>query len=399
MGGGDWPRSFLPRPCGKSVAANLNPPWYKRRPYIHFDLPLGPQNAASYVGDPDGVSHHPFYPLLSYEILTPHIKKTPGAAQPFERTHKARLISYPSHKDGYIFSYYKSKLEAIYEDWVKAKGLAEAVTAFRSTGENNVTLAKKAFDFIKSNPGCLVVVTDVENFFNTINHEELKRIWARFLGVARLPDDHFAVYKAITRYSVVQRHKVYNLFGIPLSSRLDQVDDPKRLCTPKEFREKVILRGLVECNPGLIKGIGIPQGSSLSPLLSNMYMADLDLALNSWMASVGGGYWRYCDDILIVVPSGQLRLPILRRLDEELKRLRLKRSKPKTQRIRSNQLATHKQLQYLGLIFNGSKILIRSSSIHRYHRKLGKAIQAAEYRRKKETNVSGQWSPLRQQAL
>ena len=27
------------------------------------------------------------------------------------------------------------------------------------------------------------------------------------LGVAQLPDDHYAVYKAITRYSVVERHK------------------------------------------------------------------------------------------------------------------------------------------------------------------------------------------------
>ena len=160
------------------------PGWYKRRPYVHFDLPLNPTDANNYVGDPDKVAHHAFYPFLAYTLLTPRIKKAaPGSTKPFVKLPKERPISYPAHKDGYIFSYYKSKLEPLYEKWLYSNGLGQAVTAFRSSiRENNVTLAKQAFDFIKANPGCRIVATDVESFFNNINHETLKKIWARFLG-------------------------------------------------------------------------------------------------------------------------------------------------------------------------------------------------------------------------
>ena len=67
--------------------------------------------------------------------------------------------------------------------------------------------------------------------------------------------------------------------------------------------------------------------------------------------------------------------------------------------MNSNRLASDGPLQYLGLIFDGSKTLIRSSSIHRYHRKLKKAIRAAEVRRDEETHDPSRQAPLRQQAL
>ncbi len=374
-------------------------PWYAKKPYIHFDLPLSEKEATDYVSDPRQVSRHPFYPLLKYTLITPRIKKLPcGSAKKFIKEPKSRPIAYPAHKDGYIFSYYKSMLEVAYEEWLRENGLGEAVTAFRSIGENNMTLAKKAFDFIKASPGCHIVVTDVESFFDNLCHKQLKKNWAKFLGVDKLPDDHYAVYRAITRYSIVERHKVYNLFRIRLSGRLDKAKGPKRICTPKQFREKVIPRNLVKSGPGLSSGIGIPQGTSLSPLLSNMYMADLDLAMHRWITSLGGKYWRYCDDILIVVPAGQ-QSDILPRLDQQLDLLALKRSEKKTDEMYRDELASHKQLQYLGFIFNGDEVMVRSSSIHRYHRKLKKGIQAAEHRRCRETLASGQEAPLRQQAL
>lgn len=376
------------------------PSWYARRPYIHFDLPLSPLDAAKYVRDPKRVESHAFYPLLAYDLVTPRIRKSQaGTTTSFIKDPKHRNIAYPAHKDGYIFSYYKSMLELLYENWLKTNGLSEAVTAFRgSTHENNVTLAKKAFEFIKANPGCRIVATDVESFFDTINHDKLKETWAYFFGAKWLPGDHYAVYKAVTQYSVVPRHKVYNLFKIPLSSRQSQHDGTKRLCTPKQFRAELVPRRLIEANPGLQDGAGIPQGVSLSPLLSNMYMYSLDLAMHTWVRSLGGSYWRYCDDILIVVPRGK-RTPILGRLDKELKSLGLKRSKTKTHDLTSSQLESQKQLQYLGFIFNGNEALVRPSSIHRYHRKLKKAIRAAELRRDKDGEKSGQKAPLRQRAL
>ena len=372
--------------------------WYAKRPYIHFDLPLSLEDATAYVSDPAKVTRHSFYPLLKYDLVTPRITKPPqGSPRLFVRQPKSRPIAYPAHKDGYIFSYYKAILEIKYEAWLRTEGLEEAVTAFRSNGENNVTLAKKAFDFIRHNSNCQIVVTDVESFFDRINHRLLKAIWARFLENTQLPDDHYAVYKASTHYSVVDRHKAYNLFGVRLSGRLRRIGSPQRLCSPKQFRDKVIGRGLIR-SPSRNGTIGIPQGTSLSPLLSNMYMADLDLEMHRWVTGLGGKYWRYCDDILIVVP-GQSGPAILNKLDAQLGLLKLARNKTKTKCLLASELLASRQLQYLGFVFNGRDAVVRSSSIDRYYRKLRKSIRMAKGRQQREGQASLQIAPFRKQAL
>ncbi len=374
--------------------------WYARKPYLHFDFPLSERKAVEYVSDPERVGRHPFYPFLTYTLTTPRIRKSAaGSSKPFVKEPKERPIAYPAHKDGYIFAYYKTKLEVPYEVWLRSKGLNNSVTAFRRTGENNVTLAKKAFGFIADNPGCQIIVTDVESFFDNINHQQLKSIWAMFLDSDWLPEDHYAVFKAITKYSVVERHKIYNLFGIRMFSSRNRGNQPLRLCTPKQLREKVLAKNLVKPNPGLPQGMGIPQGSQLSPLLSNMYMADLDLAMHKLANSVGGAYWRYCDDILMVIPDGHGISDPTGKLDLELNRLLLKRSIPKTQTINHDELFAERQLQYLGFMFNGVDAVIRPSSIHRYHRKSKRALQAAVIRRDRESERSGNAAPLRKKAL
>ena len=373
------------------------PPWYSRKPYIHFDLPLSPGDANAYVTDPEKVARHAFYPLLKYELLAPRVVKSPpGSAKAFVKEPKSRRIAYPAHKDGYIFSFYKSILEKPYEKWLTENGLGETVTAFRSTGENNVKLAKKAFDFIKADPNCRIVVTDVESFFDNLDHKLLKQIWSRFLGCSRLPQDHYAVYRAIARYSYVERHKAYNLFRVRLSGRLNKANSPKRLCNPKQFRDKVIGRNLIQ--RGTQEGIGIPQGTSLSPLLSNMYMADLDLSMSEWTESLGGRYWRYCDDILAVLP-GESGPNVLQELDSQLESLNLKRNQQKTSILLGNSLSPQVQLQYLGLVFDGHDSVIRTSSIHRYRRKIRESIRLTENRQFREGHNKPGVAPFRKQAL
>ena len=369
--------------------------WYSRKPYLHFDEPLSRKQAELLVTDPARVASHAFYPLLSYSLVTPRMRPVlSGAGRPFLPDNKERPISYPAHKDGYIFAYYKACLEVPYKCWVSDHGLGEAVTAFRSTGENNISLAKKAFDKIKANPSHSVVVTDVESFFPNIDHSLLKEMWRRFLGAGRLPDDHFAVYKAVTGFSEVERHKAYNKFRIPLNSR--PARSRKRICTPRQFREKVAGK-LTRQNPGLGKGIGIPQGSPLSPLLSNMYMANFDLAMYRWAESVGGSYWRYCDDILVVAPRKSTA--IIDRLDKLLSAARLRRSIKKTHCYSPGSISSSRPLQYLGFMFDGSNITVRPSSIHRYYRKLKAAVRMSQYRRQRESAASSSSAPLRKQAL
>ena len=398
MGGEDRPQSKLSAHVEKPVVSE-SAPWYTKKLYVHFDVALNEQRAVKLATNPDSVKKYPFYPLITYTQLVPRIRKSPeGSSKSFTKEPKERRIAYPAHKDGYIFSYYKSILEEFYERWLISNRLQEAVTAFRPSGKTNILLAKEAFDFIKTNPGCRIVATDVESFFDNLDHRLLKETWACFLKTAQLSDDHFAVFKAITRFSVVERHRLYNLFGIRTSGRLKREQQPERICTIKQFREKVVARKLIEPNPGLSRGIGIPQGSQISPLLSNMYMAIADLAMNRSISAMGGKYWRYCDDILMVLPEDCSK-DVLEELDSWLSDLQLARSLKKTQELSSEELSPQKQLQYLGFLFDGSDVFLRSSSIQRYYRKTRKAMRAAMVRRKLECCASGQSAPFRKQAL
>ena len=195
--------------------------WYKPKPYPHFDAPLGRKAATQYVSDPEKVARHAFFPLITYNLerlrfqkdpVTKKIVRDSQTGKPL-RELKPRHIAYPCHLDGYIFSYYKFLLESEYENWIKLNGLGESVTAFRK-GENNVSLAYKAFNFISSNPRCVIVATDISGFFDNLSHKILKELWEKFLGCPKLPIDHYAVFKAITRFSEVERQKVLDYFGV-----------------------------------------------------------------------------------------------------------------------------------------------------------------------------------------
>ena len=369
--------------------------WYSRKPYLHFDVSLNRELAETLVKDQSMVASHAFYPFLTYDLVTPRMRKASSSAEPpFVREKKIRPISYPAHKDGYIFAYYKALLEKNYESWISGHGLSGSVTAFRAIGEDNISLAQRAFECVASNPNHSIVVSDVKSFFPNISHSLLKDIWARFLGGDRLPDDHFAVYKAITCYSEVERHKAFNAFRIPLNTQFKH--DRKRICTPSQFRAKVAGK-LTRKNPGLVNEIGVPQGSPLSPLLSNIYMANFDLYMHKWANSIGGSYWRYCDDILVVTPCSITE--ILKRVDQQLLLACLQRNEEKTHCYSPNSISSQRPLQYLGFMFDGYDITVRPSSIHRFHRKLKKAVRVAQHRRQRESVASSMPAPLRKQAL
>ncbi len=141
---------------------------------------------------------------------------------------------------------------------------------------------------------------------------------------------------------------------------------------------------------------GIPQGSSISALLSNIYLIDYDTKLNELAQKHGFLYRRYCDDILIVCDTkdalhfqkiareeiakyhleiqdkkveliefcknsqGQIRSFNLKKIQQELP----------SQMNASNEQRFYKSLQYLGFEFNGKDILIRPGSLSRYFRKM-----------------------------
>lgn len=80
---------------------------------------------------------------------------------------------------------------------------------------------------------------------------------------------------------------------------------------------------------------GTPQGSSLSPLLSNIVLDELDKELERR----GHSFVRYADDIIILVGSGSASARVMKSLSEFIEtRMRLKINKEKSQIIRPYQL-------------------------------------------------------------
>jgi hypothetical protein len=351
------------------------PTWFRRRRYYHFDEPVSAKKAGAVATDPQQVATHAFYPFLTFKKVTSKVKRDP-ATNKLEQKAKERPLSYCAHMDAHIFAYYSSKLSELYEREVKAGGLHDVVVAFRSGHGSNITIAKEAFAEIAKRGNCTAVALDIEKFFDRLDHEVLRKVWAELLGVGRLPADHFAVFKAITRYSSVDLADLKQRLG--LSSRHRQ-SKRRRLCDPDYFRAHIRAGGLVKRHTD---PFGIPQGSPISALLSNLYLLDFDTAFNAKVKALGGRYFRYCDDILVVLDDSQANAIEIIATNELKNSFKLTIQHTKTARVKfsksSGSLSATSALQYLGFTFDGQRVLIRSASIARYQEKMRRGIRVAK---------------------
>jgi hypothetical protein len=104
---------------------------------------------------------------------------------------------------------------------------------------------------------------------------------------------------------------------------------------------------------------GIPQGSPISALLSNIYMMEFDEQISKYVKAYGGSYLRYCDDILLILP-GSKESEAIRVVGEKVKEIRLEIQESKTEVCRFgnsiNGYRADRPLQYLGFIFDGQNI-------------------------------------------
>jgi len=359
--------------------------WFKPRGYLHFDPRLDERSKSfvlSVVTDPKAVSRHSFYPFIRYEVTKYKISANDLQVRRLNAG-ETRPISYAAHMDAQIFSYYSSILNSLYEQHLTKLELQRNVIAFRKLHDPeldqamcNIHLARDAFRTIKNLGECKVFAYDIKSFFDRLEHVYLKKAWKKILGLDSLGADHFAVFKAITKYSYVSKEKLFEIFDIP--------DDPaaqnqQRVCSPSEFRDRVRHAGLV--SPSAEKGI--PQGSPISATLANIYMLQFDIELNQLMKEVGGTYYRYCDDILCIIPGRpELDLtPIVQDLLKKSGDLFLNPNKTETANFSTGlhgALMADKPIQYLGFTFDGRRIHIGPASIAQYQRKAKSAISLAK---------------------
>ena len=302
---------------------------------------------------------------------------------------KVRPIAYAAHKDTHIFAHYSAVLCEHYERALRDRGLHDAVTVFRSLDHRrNIHFANEAFEFIKNHSACAVLATDISDYFGTIRHDKLKQAWCGLQGLARLPDDHFAVFKAITEYSTIDRDELCKV--LQLDPENPRADGRHRFCSAHEFRTVVRGNGLCIVNR---RGVGIPQGSPISAVLSNIYLLEFDTTMYAAVAAQGGLYRRYCDDILFVVPNADVRAQMFSKMQTLLTDLGLVAHPEKTETVdfpkKGELLARSKVLNYLGFTFDGVNKRIRPASVARYYKKMRSGVGRAKAIRRRADKKAG----------
>ena len=103
-------------------------------------------------------------------------------------------------------------------------------------------------------------------------------------------------------------------------------------------------------------------------------MLPFDSHVKQEIVARGGFYRRYCDDILIVV-ADHLVNEVKEMVEKQLSLLKLTMQPTKTLECKFGPTTTDKPLQYLGLIYDGNKILLRSSGVARYYKKMRSGLK------------------------
>ena len=155
--------------------------------------------------DPDRIARHAFFPLIGYQLAATKVRRDESRRRIFKSV-KTRQIRYAAHLDAHIYSYYNQLLAGLYEAELHRLGLSRSVLAFRKLGESNIEFASMAFEGIRELGNCTALAFDVTGFFDNIDHALLRKSWCRLLGRDSLPSDHFAVFRSLTRYSLVDRN-------------------------------------------------------------------------------------------------------------------------------------------------------------------------------------------------
>jgi hypothetical protein len=178
--------------------------------YPHFDRRLSLAEAEAIVSDPDRVASNKFYPFFLYhETWQPFRSADTGKPEL-----KSRPIRYAARRDAYILMHYRKIVSEKYEQRLSDLGISECPIAYRKVrkpsggGKCNIDFAKDAFDEIKKQGDCVAIALDIKGYFENLDHAKIKEIWCDLLGVVRLPADHFAVFKNVTKYHVVDQKGV-----------------------------------------------------------------------------------------------------------------------------------------------------------------------------------------------
>lgn len=405
--------------------------------YAHFDKKTSLNHNWDYITNPANIKKHGFYPFISYE-------------QFFCKAHddngkiciniKTRPLCYSSHIDKCIYKYYSYLLNIEYNKYLIEKDLSNNAIAYRTNlHKNNIHFAKEAFDFIKQED-CFVVIGDFKSFFDNLEHKYLKNMLCKVLDVDVLPDDLYAIYKNITKYSTWDLIDILNLNGVSITK--NEIDEAKQKAQNNNTR---LLRHLIReitHHISILNGCeiedynmrckklaltkeefkkhkkeylkkntfsyGIPQGSPISAVLSNVYMIEFDKYLNNFVNKYNGLYLRYSDDFIVVIPkSSNLCLSeiykSIKYYIKQIPNLTLEPNKTQLYTYKNNiiipeitncdeHICQNKPfINYLGFTFDGTDVTIRAKTISKYYYRMYRCLDKGNMHSKKNNYTNSKY--------
>lgn len=348
------------------------------KPYAHFDLrvSLSMPSIRKYVMDRTKIVTHSFYPFIHFEKKNSRYgKKGPK---------KPRELYYCSHLDRCVYQRYAFLLNYQYNIWACENNIDDVAIAYRdSLGKNNIDFAKDAFDAIRSFPQCFIFVGDFTNFFDNLEHQYLKKMMCEVLGVERLPQDYFSVFKNITRFSSWDWKDIVKAAGENIAERgvRKKINSKETVLTKEQFQKN---KKDIKKN---ISGVGVPQGSPISAVLSNIYMIKFDKDIKRYVICKGGIYMRYSDDFIIVLPYerdaeiADFTSYIFSYVESMKGLIDLQKEKTSCYTYKDEVIYEGDQpssINYLGFLFDGKNIRIRPRAITKYY-----------YRMRRKANTIG----------
>lgn len=409
----------------------LKKDWFRLKKYPHIGLPLKERHRGwieEYITNSDNIISHSFYPFIHKKISVRKFRrqKFEDGTKSDERVidFKEREIFYANHLDSMIYGFYSELLTKEYDKHLTKHNLSDCITAYRSIPLNNSTggrnkcnidFANDVFTYIKVNKhrNLVAITFDITSFFDNLNHDKLKKSWCNLLNVDRLPEDHFAVYKNLTKFSYVEFDELFDLLKNEILverkgkitptqvPRADLLKDKNAVafCHLKDFDKKIRKQNLIKANKfhskedfnnGVIRQKGIPQGSPISATLANIYLYDFDKLIHEYISNLGGIYRRYSDD-MVVIANEEYKDEIYQLLIDKIKDFDLDIQPRKSQifyfkkfndeykckelNIYTDNLSTNTRFDYLGFSFDGNTVYLKSSGLSKYYRKMKRSIR------------------------
>jgi len=374
-----------------SSSSNINWEKYKTKGYLHFDERIQIGRMKANLLNEDWIASYAFLPYIHFEMnfkkyIT--IKEIDDQGQVTKRKErgkpKERKIFYSAHKDGYIYKYYGDLLNNAYNQYASDNQIDDSVIAYRNNklGKNNIDFAFEVFNHLFKFKNAVVISSDFTKYFDNISHQTLKRNIRMVLGVETLKRDWYQVFKNLTKFTYVNREDIDKFlegkYGRTLNKKI-KTHQINRIMTSSEFREfkKKYLKSKPDPD-----SYGIPQGSSMSAVCSNVHLIDFDKEISEWckQKTTNAMYRRYCDDLIVIIPLENKSVTEFATIQNELFEIIDKYKKdglivqPEKTEIRlwngdkilDEQLQPSK-LDYLGFVTDGQMIQLREKSLFNYY--------------------------------